>query len=89
MIDDYGDQATVSGIMDGDPDKIPTSRSKDKNRGFFGRVTGGYGTEERYQGSFNGNYFQNKYTDIGAGQQQQYQHLALISTEAETAAPPA
>ncbi|HMU73555.1 MAG TPA: carboxypeptidase-like regulatory domain-containing protein, partial [Ferruginibacter sp.] len=60
VIDDYGDQATVSGIKDGDPDKILNIEiKKDKNRGFFGRVTGGYGTEERYQGSFNGNYFQN------------------------------
>ena len=60
VIDDYGDQATVSGIKDGDPDKVLNIEiKKDKNRGFFGRVTGGYGTEERYQASFNGNYFQN------------------------------
>ncbi len=60
VIDDYGDQATVSGIKDGDPDKILNIEiKKDKNRGFFGRVTGGYGTEGRYQASFNGNYFQN------------------------------
>ena len=60
VIDDYGDQATVSGIKDGDPDKILNIEiKKDKNRGFFGRVTGGYGSSERYQASFNGNYFQN------------------------------
>lgn len=60
VIDDYGDQATVSGIKDGDPDKIINIEiKKDKNRGFFGRVTAGAGTEERYQGSFNGNYFNN------------------------------
>ena len=60
VIDDYGDQATVSGIKDGDPDKILNIEiKKDKNRGFFGRVTGGYGTEERYQASMNGNYFRN------------------------------
>lgn len=60
IIDDYGDQATVSGIKDGDPDKVMNIQiKKDKNKGFFGRVTGGYGTNERYQGSFNGNYFNN------------------------------
>lgn len=60
IIDDYGDQATVSGIKDGDPDKVMNIQiKKDKNKGFFGRVTGGYGTEDRYQGSLNGNYFNN------------------------------
>ncbi|HMU10454.1 MAG TPA: outer membrane beta-barrel protein [Ferruginibacter sp.] len=60
VIDDYGDQATVSGIKDGDPDKVLNIQiKKDKNKGFFGRVTGGYGTEDRYQASFNGNYFNN------------------------------
>lgn len=60
VIDDYGDQATVSGIKDGDPDKIINIElKKDKNRGFFGRATVGAGTEDRYQGSFNGNYFNN------------------------------
>jgi hypothetical protein len=58
VIDDYGDQATVSGIKDGDPDKIINIElKKDKNRGFFGRATVGAGTQSRYQGSFNGNYF--------------------------------
>jgi hypothetical protein len=60
IIDDYGDQATVSGIKDGDPDKVMNIQiRKDKNKGFFGRVTGGYGTDDRYQASFNGNYFNN------------------------------
>ncbi len=60
IIDDYGDQATVSGIKDGDPDKVMNIQiKKDKNKGFFGRVTGGYGTDDRYQGSLNGNYFNN------------------------------
>lgn len=60
VIDDYGDQATVSGIKDGDPDKIINIElKKDKNKGFFGRATVGAGTEDRYQGSFNGNYFNN------------------------------
>ena len=60
VIDDYGDQATVSGIKDGDPDKvINITIKKDKNKGFFGRLTAGVGTEDRYQASFNGNYFNN------------------------------
>jgi hypothetical protein len=60
IIDDYGDQATVSGIKDGDPDKVLNIQiKKDKNKGFFGRVTAGYGTQDRYQASFNGNYFNN------------------------------
>ena len=60
VIDDYGDQATVSGIKDGDPDKvINITIKKDKNKGFFGRITAGVGTEDRYQASFNGNYFNN------------------------------
>lgn len=58
VIDDYGDQATVSGIKDGDPEKVLNIQlKKDQNKGFFGRATVGAGTEERYQASFNGNYF--------------------------------
>ena len=60
VIDDYGDQATVSGIKDGDPDKVLNIQiKKDKNHGFFGRATTGAGTDDRYQASFNGNYFNN------------------------------
>jgi hypothetical protein len=60
VIDDYGDQATVSGIKDGDPDKVINIQiKKDKNKGFFGRLTAGAGTDDRYQASFNGNYFNN------------------------------
>ena len=58
VIDDYGDQATVSGIKDGNPEKVINLQlKKDKNRGYFGRVTAGIGDKERYQGSLNGNYF--------------------------------
>ena len=60
VIDDYGDQATVSGIKDGDPEKVINLQlKKDKNQGYFGRVTAGIGDQERYQASFNGNYFNN------------------------------
>ena len=60
IIDDYGDQSTVSGIKEGDAEKILNIQlKKDKNKGFFGRATVGGGTDERYQASFNGNYFNN------------------------------
>ena len=58
VIDDYGDQATVSGIKDSDPEKIMNIQlKKDKNTGQFGRVSGGAGSRERYQASLNFNYF--------------------------------
>lgn len=61
VIDDYGDQATVSGIRDGEPDKIINLQiKKDRNKGVFGRATVGAGTEDRYQASMNANYFNNQ-----------------------------
>ena len=61
VIDDYGDQAAVSGIKDGDPDKIINLQlKKDKNRGAFGRVTAGYGTDDRYTGTVNANLFSDR-----------------------------
>jgi hypothetical protein len=60
IIDDYGDQANVSGIKDGDAEKVMNIvLKKDKNRGFFGRAAIGAGTQDRYQGTFNGNVFNN------------------------------
>ncbi|MEP6617250.1 MAG: outer membrane beta-barrel protein, partial [Ginsengibacter sp.] len=60
VIDDYGDQATVSGIKDGDPDKVINLQlKKDKNTGYFGRVSAGGGDKGRYIGSLNANYFDN------------------------------
>jgi hypothetical protein len=58
IIDDYGDQATVSGIKDNDPDKIINLQlKKDKNTGYFGRATVGVGDQGRYLASINANYF--------------------------------
>ncbi len=58
VIDDYGDQANISGIKDGEPNKVINLQlKKDKNRGYFGRVTAGGGSNDRYLASFNGNYF--------------------------------
>lgn len=60
IIDDYGDQAAVSGIKEGEADKVMNIQlKKDKNTGYFGRVTAGVGDKERYLASFNGNYFKN------------------------------
>ena len=60
VIDDYGDQANISGIKDGEPSKVINLQlKKDANHGYFGRATVGGGTEDRYQESFNGNYFNN------------------------------
>ncbi len=60
VVDDYGDQSTLSGIRDGEPEKVINLQlKKDKNKGVFGRATAGYGTNDRYQASVNANYFNN------------------------------
>jgi hypothetical protein len=60
VVDDYGDMANVSGIKDGEPEKVINLQlKKEKNKGAFGRATAGYGTEDRYQASFNANLFDN------------------------------
>jgi hypothetical protein len=60
IIDDYGEQATVSGIKDTDPEKVINLQlKKDKNTGYFGRVTAGVGDKSRYLASVNANYFNN------------------------------
>ena len=60
VLDDYGDQSTLSGIRDGEPEKVINLQlKKDKNKGVFGRATAGYGTNDRYQESINANYFNN------------------------------
>lgn len=60
VVDDYGDQANMSGIKDGEPEKVINLQlKKDKNKGVFGRVTAGGGTNERYQVNGNVNYFNN------------------------------
>jgi hypothetical protein len=60
IVDDYGDQSNMTGIRDGEPDKVINLQlKKDKNKGMFGRVTAGAGTDDRYQVSGNMNYFNN------------------------------
>ncbi|WP_336516965.1 outer membrane beta-barrel family protein [Pollutibacter soli] len=60
VVDDYGDLSAVSGIKDGEPEKVINLQlKKDKNKGIFGRATAGYGTDDRYQANGNINLFDN------------------------------
>lgn len=61
VVDDYGDQSAMSGIRDGEPEKVINLQlKKDKNKGVFGRVQAAGGTNERYNAGMNLNYFNNK-----------------------------
>ena len=61
IINDYGDQAAISGIKQGEPEKTLNIRvKKDKNRGSFGRASAGIGNEKRYAAAVNCNYFNNQ-----------------------------
>jgi len=65
MIDDYGDQANLTGVKTGEPDKIMNiTIRQDKNYGYFGQATAGDGedalpqsqgipNQNRYIGSVN------------------------------------
>ena len=60
IVDDYGDQSAFTGVKDGDPTKtLNIQLKKDKNKGFFGNVTAGGGTEGRYIGTLSVNRFNN------------------------------
>jgi hypothetical protein len=46
VIDDYGDQANLTGIKTGEPNKILNfTIRKDKNYGYFGQATAGDGSD--------------------------------------------
>ncbi|MBC8054636.1 MAG: outer membrane beta-barrel protein [Sphingobacteriaceae bacterium] len=58
VIDDYGDQAKLTGIKTGEPEKILNINiQEDKKKGYFARGTGGMGNEERYIASMRSNFF--------------------------------
>jgi hypothetical protein len=60
VIDDYGDQAAFTGIKDGEASKtLNIDLKKDKNKGYFGNITAGAGTEERYNAGLSVNRFNN------------------------------
>ena len=47
MIDDYGDQANLTGVKTGEPNKIMNiTIRKDKNYGYFGQATAGDGSDD-------------------------------------------
>ncbi|TZF82124.1 outer membrane beta-barrel protein [Pedobacter sp. BS3] len=61
IIDDYGDQANITGIKNGDPDKVLNIQiRRDKNKGTFGRANAGVGDNDRYQASLSANIFNNE-----------------------------
>ncbi|MXV49889.1 outer membrane beta-barrel protein [Pedobacter sp. HMF7647] len=60
IVDDYGDQANLTGSKTGDPDKVLNIQIRpDKNKGYFANATAGLGNEDRYQLTGVGNYFNN------------------------------
>lgn len=67
VVDDYGDQANLTGVKTGEPDKILNIVvRKDKNKGYFGQGTVGGGNDQiptskdgRYIGNVNANVFNN------------------------------
>ncbi len=70
LIDQKSDQAQFTGIPDGQTEKVINLTVKEnKRRGFFGRVTGGYGTDGRFSANGNINAFRKdkQYAFIGNG----------------------
>lgn len=58
VIDDYGDQANLTGIKTEEPEKILNINiQEDKKRGYFARGTAGRGNSDRYVANFRGNSF--------------------------------
>lgn len=58
IIDDYGDRANITGVKDGEPEKILNINiQKGKNKGNFGNGTVATGTKERYLARVSANNF--------------------------------
>lgn len=56
FIDDYGDQAKLTGIKTGEPEKVLNfTIAEDKKKGYYARASGGLGSSERYNTSVRGN----------------------------------
>jgi len=61
IIDDYGDQANLTGIKGDDPEKIININiRRDRNKGYFGSITAAAGNEGRYAGGLVANRFNNE-----------------------------
>ncbi|MBO4906305.1 MAG: TonB-dependent receptor [Bacteroidaceae bacterium] len=59
--DKQSDLARITGIDDGEEQTVlDLEVKKDRRRGWFGNVSAGYGTEDRYQGRLNLNRFSDK-----------------------------
>jgi hypothetical protein len=60
IIDDYGDQANLTGIKTGDPNKVLNiTIQKGKRKGKFGYGTYGQGNDDRYMARLSANDFNN------------------------------
>ena len=60
IIDDYGDQANLTGVRNGDPEKVLNFTIRaDKNKGYFARGSVGGGDKDRYQASLTANTYNN------------------------------
>lgn len=60
VVDRKSDLARLTGVDDGEEETvINLTVKKDMNNGWFGNVSAGYGTDDRYQGSFIVNNFRN------------------------------
>ena len=60
IIDDYGDQANLTGIKTGDPEKVLNiTIQKGKRKGKFGYGTLGDGNDDRYMARLSANDFNN------------------------------
>lgn len=58
VYDKQSDQAQLTGFEDGNYEKTINLKLKaDKKKGAFGKITGGAGTDQRYEGKFNVNSF--------------------------------
>ena len=70
VIDRKSDLARLTGVDDGEDETvINLTVKKGLNNGWFGNLTGGYGTDNRYSGNFVLNYFAdgNQFTLLGGG----------------------
>lgn len=70
VFDKKSEMAEFSGIDDGERNKtINLELKEDKKNGYFGKVTGGYGTDNRYAGKFNVNRFSKntQFSALGMG----------------------
>jgi len=60
VVDRKSDLARLTGVDDGEEETvINLTVKKDMNNGWFGNIGGGYGTDDRYKGSFVINNFRN------------------------------